>query len=76
MLSLKEQMMESELKAKSPGLLGVMRTVLWSFFGVRNSRRHAEDTVNLSLQQVAVAGVIGGVLFVVTLLTVVNVVLS
>ena len=64
--------MESELKVKSPGLLRVARTVLWSFFGVRNSQRHEEDTVNLTLEQVVVAGVIGGALFVLTLLTIVN----
>ena len=56
----------------SPGLVRVARTILWSFLGVRNSRRHAEDTVNLTLEQVVVAGIIGGVLFVLTLLTVVN----
>jgi hypothetical protein len=64
--------MTMQRNVKSPGLLRVTRTIMWSFFGVRNSKRHAEDTADLSLHQVAVAGVIGGTLFVLTLLAVVN----
>ena len=67
--------MELELKAKrSPSPLRVARTVLWSFFGVRNSEKHAEDTVNLTWPQIIFAGIAGGTLFVLTLLTVVNLV--
>ena len=55
--------MELELKAKrSPSPLRVARTVLWSFFGVRNSEKHAEDTVNLTWPQIIFAGITGGAL--------------
>ena len=52
----------------------VFKAVLWSFFGVRRSRDYEEDITHLTLLQVVFAGVIGGVLFVLTVLLVVNLV--
>ena len=60
---------------KKPGPLAVAKTVLWSFFGVRRRREHEADISKLTPQQVVVAGVIGGVLFVVTIILVVRLVL-
>lgn len=48
------------------------RTVFWSFFGVRRGKDHADDVAHLSSLQIIIAGVVGGVLFVATLLTIVN----
>ncbi len=52
----------------------VFRAVLWSFFGVRRKRDYEEDITHLTFLQIVVAGVIGGVLFVLTVLLVVNLV--
>lgn len=45
--------------------------VFWSFFGVRKKSHYEQDAVRLTPAQVIVAGLIGAVLFVFTLLGVV-----
>ena len=45
-----------------------MRAVLWSFFGVRSKSEYQADINRLSMPQIIVAGIIGAVLFVMTLL--------
>lgn len=44
------------------------RAVFWSFFGVRKGKDYETDAGSLTPVQVVVAGVIGAVLFVLTLL--------
>ena len=51
------------------------RAVFWSFFGVRKSADYDRDAVRLTPGQVIVAGLIGAVLFVATLLGVVYLVM-
>lgn len=48
------------------------KAVFWSFFGVRRGKDHEDDAAHLTLLQIVIAGLIGGVLFVVTVLAVVN----
>ena len=48
------------------------KAVFWGFFGVRRGKDHANDAAQLTLWQIVIAGLIGGVLFVVTVLSVVN----
>lgn len=60
---------------KNAGFLTVAKTVLWSFFGVRRRREHEADVARLSPAQVVIAGVIGGILFVLAIILVVRVVL-
>ncbi len=50
--------------------------VFWSFFGVRKRRDYDADAHNLTPAQVVVAGLIGGVAFVMTLLLVVFLVMQ
>ncbi|HRK57218.1 MAG TPA: DUF2970 domain-containing protein [Burkholderiaceae bacterium] len=47
------------------------RAVLWSFFGVRKRRDHAQDVAQLNPVHVIVMGVIAAALFVALLITVV-----
>ncbi|HVY07070.1 MAG TPA: DUF2970 domain-containing protein [Burkholderiales bacterium] len=56
--------------SKSP--LRVMKTVFWSFFGVRRGSDQKEDFAGITPLQVAIAGVIGAVIFVATLITLVK----
>ena len=51
------------------------RAVFWSFFGVRKSADYDRDAVQLTPGQVIVAGLIGAVLFIATLLGVVYLVM-
>jgi hypothetical protein len=58
--------------AASPNTWRAAKAVFWGFFGVRRSRDHIDDVTHLTLIQIIIAGVIGGILFVGTLLSVVN----
>jgi hypothetical protein len=48
-------------------LLRVLRTVFWSFFGVRRRADNQDDFAGITPAQIIVAGVIGAVIFVTTL---------
>ena len=48
--------------------LHAMRAVLWGFFGVSSKSKYQADINRLSMTQIVVAGVIGAVLFVMSLL--------
>lgn len=63
--------MRSEPRA---GFLAVARAVFWSFLGIRKKSDHHADAVKLKPHQVIVAGIIGAVLFVLTLVVIVNIV--
>lgn len=63
--------MGSSQKPKAT-LLQVAKTVFWSFFGVRRRSEHEKDAVTLTLLQVVVAGIIGAVVFVLSLVMLVR----
>lgn len=50
--------------------------VFWSFFGVRKRRDYDADAQNLTPFQIVIAGLIGGVTFVLTMLLLVYLVLQ
>jgi len=50
------------------GHLKAARAVFWSFFGVRKRRDYDADAQNLSPAQIVVAGLAGGVVFVLAVL--------
>lgn len=52
--------------------LQVARAVFWSFFGVRKRAAYEKDAVTLTLKQVVVAGIIGGIVFVLSLVMLVR----
>lgn len=56
--------------------LQTMRAVAWSFFGVRKSSDYERDVSQLNPIHVAIAGVLGAVLFIGMLLLLVNWVLK
>jgi hypothetical protein len=58
-------MAEDERKA---GPLRAARAVFWSFFGVRRRADYDSDSVKLTPKQVIVAGLIGGMVFLATVL--------
>jgi len=53
--------------------LKVVLAVFWSFFGVRKRRDYDADAQSLTPVQIVIAGLIGGVAFVSTMLLVVYV---
>ena len=48
------------------------KAVFWSFFGVRRRAEYEKDAVRLTLLQVVVAGIIGAVIFVLSLVMLVR----
>jgi hypothetical protein len=63
--------MEEEPR-KRQSLLTVVKTILWSFLGIRRRVAHESETVHLTLVQIVVAGVVGAAIFVVVLVTLVR----
>lgn len=60
---------------KKMGHLQAARAVFWSFFGVRRSKDYQSDAAHLTLTQVVVAGIIGAIMFVSTLVLLVYLVM-
>jgi len=52
------------------------KAVFWSFFGVRKKQDYESDSTSISPVQVIAAGLIGAVLFVLTLVMIVKLVTS
>ncbi|MGH8728801.1 MAG: DUF2970 domain-containing protein [Burkholderiales bacterium] len=61
---------------KAPAVLQTMRAVFSAFFGVRKRHHLESDAANLKLSHVVIAGIIGALIFVFTLLLVVRIVTS
>ena len=68
-------MMVAEVQKKASALQ-VLKAVFWSFLGIRRRRDYEADSVELKPQQVIVAGLIGAVLFVASLILLVHFVIS
>jgi hypothetical protein len=58
------------------GHLKAVLAVFWSFFGVRRRRDYDADSQNLTPAQVVIAGLIGGAVFVLTMLLLVYLVMQ
>ena len=61
---------------RAAGFVRIVSAVLWSFFGVRKRRSFEEDVATIKPQHIIVAGVIGGVLFVLILISVVRLIIA
>lgn len=56
--------------------LQAARAVCWSFFGIRKRAAYEQDAVSLTLPQVVVAGIIGALVLVLSLVMLVRVITS
>ena len=59
-------------RATKASPLRVIKTVFWSFFGVRRRVDNQDDFAGVTPVQIIVAGVIGALIFVATLITLVR----
>ena len=57
-------------------LWDVVRTVFWSFLGVRRNDAMRRDVVSIRPHQVIIVGVVLAALFVLTLLTIVRIIIA
>lgn len=53
-----------------------MKAVLWSFFGVRRKSGYEKDAAQLNPVHVIIAGIIGALIFIVTLVMIVKAVVA
>ena len=64
-------MIEAQKPVKATPLQ-VAKAVLWSFFGIRRRAEYEKDAVTLTPVQVIVAGIVGAIIFVLSLVTLVH----
>jgi Protein of unknown function (DUF2970) len=50
----------------------IVRAVMWSMLGVRQQKGYEDDTAKITLKQAVIAGLIGGFIFVVSMITFVH----
>ena len=72
---------ESNVQIQSPTkqkatLLQVIKAVSWSMLGVRQQKGYEDDSAKITLKQAVIAGLIGGVFFVISMITVVSFVIK
>jgi Protein of unknown function (DUF2970) len=53
-------------------LFQVVKAVLWSMLGVRQQSGYENDAAKITLKQAVIAGLIGGLIFVITVVTLVT----
>ena len=58
--------------SRKGSFLGTVRAVAWSFLGIRRGKGYEEDVSQLNPVHVVIAGIIGAVLFVLTLILLVR----
>ena len=69
-------LMSEALKSPKATPLQVAKAVFWSFFGIRRKAEYEKDAVALTPVQVIVAGIIGAIIFVLSLVTLVRFITS
>ena len=65
-------MTEPEREARRAGPLDLAKAVFWSFLGIRKRAANEKDAVTITPLQAIVAGIIGAVIFVLSLVTLVH----
>ncbi|PCI62123.1 MAG: hypothetical protein COB34_00400 [Methylophilaceae bacterium] len=65
-------MQDKSIEKETAPMLQVIKAVLWSMLGVRGQKGYEEDMAKITPKQAIIAGIIGAVLFVLTVLTFVN----
>jgi hypothetical protein len=62
--------------APQPTFIQIVAAVFWSFFGVRKKRKLDEDAAAIKPIHVVIAGLIGGLVFVLTLIFLVRMIVA
>ena len=62
----------AEQVQRKASFIQTIKAVAWSFFGVRRRQDHESDFSSLNPVHVVIAGILMGVLFVLTLITIVR----
>lgn len=67
-----------DLKAtkRKASFLATVKAVFWSFFGVRKKSDYEQDAAQLNPVHVLIAGVLGALIFIATLVVIVRIVVA
>lgn len=65
-------MQDKPIENETAPMLQVIKAVLWGMIGVRGQKGYEKDMAKITPKQAIIAGIIGAVLFVLTVLTFVN----
>lgn len=63
-------------KQQKSTFLATMKAILWSFFGIRKRSDYEQDAEQLNPAHVIVAGIIGALIFIGTLLLIIKIVVA
>jgi len=63
---------QASVLARKGSFLGTLKAVAWSFFGVRRRADYEQDVSQLNPVHLVIAGLIGGLLFVLSLVALVQ----
>jgi hypothetical protein len=67
---------DPQTSPRKAGVLDVARAVFWSFLGIRKRTAHEQDAVTLKPLQVIIAGIIGAVILVMSIIALVRFITS
>lgn len=67
---------EEKVTRRKMSFAATVKAVFWSFFGVRKKSDYESDAAQLNPLHVAIAGVIGALIFIVTLVCIVKAVVA
>ena len=67
---------DPQSKPRKAGVLDVAKAVFWSFLGIRKRTAHEQDAVTLKPLQVVIAGIIGAVILVLSIVVLVRYITS
>ncbi len=65
-------MQDKAAKRETASLPQVIKAVLWSMIGVREQKGYESDITKITPKQAITAGIIGAIIFILTVLTLVN----
>ena len=68
--------MENEVKNPGASFFQILKAVLWGMLGVRGQKGYEDDISKITLKQAVIAGIIGALIFVFTVLTLVKLAIS
>ena len=64
--------MKEQGSERNGGFFRAAKTIFWAFFGVRRRKHSESDAASLTPAQIVVAGILGGLVFVLVLVVVVR----
>jgi hypothetical protein len=69
-------MRDNSINEEKASIFQVIRMVLWTMIGIRGQKGYEDDIAKIQPKQAIIAGIIGAVIFVLTVVMLVNLAIS